>query len=150
MSQLTDFAPGLPDADHEPEFYEGVPTKRLVAWIVDVILILVLTVLALPLTAFTGLFFFPVLYFTTGFLYRWASIARWSATPGMLFAAVKLRDRVGEPLDPVAAFAHTAGYAGSVAVFPVQMLSIAMMLMTARRQGLTDIVLGTAALRRFG
>jgi uncharacterized RDD family membrane protein YckC len=149
MHQITSLGPGLPDADHEPEFYEGVPTKRFVAWVVDVILILVLTLLTLPLTAFLGLFVFPLFYFLVGFLYRWVSLTRWSATPGMLFAAIGLRDRDGAPLDEVAAFLHTSGYAASVAVFPVQMLSVALMLITPRRQGLSDIVLGTAALRRY-
>jgi uncharacterized RDD family membrane protein YckC len=150
MHQIaSSFGSGLPDAEHEPEFYEGVPTKRFVAWVVDVILILVLTVVTLPLTAFLGLFFFPLFYFLVGFFYRWVSLARWSATPGMLFAAIALHDRDGAPLDEAAAFLHTAGYAASIAVFPVQMLSVALMLITPRRQGLSDLVLGTAALRRY-
>ena len=36
--------PGLPDPEIDREFYEGVPARRLVAWFVDVILILAMGV----------------------------------------------------------------------------------------------------------
>ena len=44
----------LPDPDYQAEFYEGVAVKRLLAWVIDVVLILVLTVLAGVLTVFIG------------------------------------------------------------------------------------------------
>lgn len=139
---------GLPDPQTEAEFYEGVPAKRLFAWFVDVILIALLTAVAVPFTAFTALFYLPFLYFLIGFLYRWVSLSRGSATPGMRFAAIELRADDGGPFDTGTAFLHTAGYTASVAVFPAQLVSIALMLLTPRRQGLTDLVLGTAAVRR--
>ena len=51
-------------------------------------------------------------------------------------------------LDAATALLHTAGYATCVALFPAQLVSVALMLVTPRRQGLVDLVLGTAALRR--
>ncbi len=149
MSMTIEVRPGLPDAETEPEFYEGVPAKRLVAWVFDVIAIGLLTLLALPLTAFTGIFYFPFLFFLVGFLYRWVGLSQASATLGMRFAAIEVRDADGERLESGTAFLHTAGYAASVAVFPAQLVSIALMLVTPRRQGLTDLVLGTAAIRRM-
>ena len=148
MTMLAYAGRGLPDPERHAEFYDGVPAKRLFAWVVDVVLITLLTVLALPLTAFTGLFYFPLLYFMVGILYRWVALTRFSATPGMRFAAIELRGADGERLDGGTALLHTGGYAASVAVFPAQLVSIALMLVTPRRQGLTDLVLGTAALRR--
>ena len=76
-------APGLPDPDREADFYAGVPFKRLLAWVVDVLATTILTVLAIPLTLFTGIFYLPLLYAVIGFLYRWVSLTRLSATLGM-------------------------------------------------------------------
>ena len=149
MTMIAELDRGLPDPATEAEFYEGVPAKRLFAWFVDVILIALLTAIAVPFTAFTALFYLPFLYFLVGFLYRWVSLSRGSATPGMRFAAIELREDDGGPLDTGTAFLHTTGYSASVAVFPVQLVSIALMLLTPRRQGLTDLVLGTAAVRRM-
>ena len=67
----------LPDPEIQSEFYADVPFKRFLAWIVDTVLIVVLCVLILPLTAFTGIFFFGflftvfffVFFFTTFFFF---------------------------------------------------------------------------------
>ena len=139
---------GLPDPDTDPALYEDVPTKRLFAWVVDVIIIALLTAIVVPFTLFTAFFFLPVLYAVISFLYRWVSLSRRSATPGMRLMSIELRDRMGERFDAGQALLHTIGYFVSVAVFPLQLVSIALMLISARRQGLTDHVLGTAALNR--
>ena len=52
---------GLPDPVSQAAFYDSVPTKRLVAFIFDMIAIVILSALIVPLTAFTGIFFFPFL-----------------------------------------------------------------------------------------
>jgi hypothetical protein len=51
----------LPDPHYQPEFYADVPLKRLISWAIDTVLIVLLVVLILPFTAFTGLFFLPLL-----------------------------------------------------------------------------------------
>ena len=43
---------------------------------------------------------------------------------------------------------HTLGYTLSWAVFPLQLISGAMMLGTSRKQGLSDLVMGSAAINR--
>jgi uncharacterized RDD family membrane protein YckC len=145
---MTDFQRGLPDPVLAPEFYADVPLKRLFAWVVDFAVIGVITALVLPFTFFTGVFFLPVLFLFVGFLYRWATIARGSATWGMWLAAIEFRDASGARFDSGTAFLHTLGYTLSVSVFPLQLVSIVLMLVSERRQGLTDHVLGTAALNR--
>ena len=65
----------LPDPDFQPEFYADVPGKRLLAFFIDTIIIIGLCVLVLPFTAFTGLFFFPLLYLVLGFAYRVVTLA---------------------------------------------------------------------------
>lgn len=125
--------------------YEGVVFKRGIAWIFDMILIALLCTLVLPFTAFTGIFFFPFLMLVVGFIYRWFTIAGGSSTWGMRLVGISLRDYHGAPLSSGLAFAHTLGYSVSVAVAPLQLISIIMMLISARGQGLTDLVLGTVA-----
>jgi uncharacterized RDD family membrane protein YckC len=139
---------GLPDPDLAPEFYADVPLKRLIAWVVDALVIALLTAIVVPFTFFTGLFFLPVLYMAIGFVYRFLTIASRSATPGMRLAAIELRTGSGERFDSPTAFLHTLGYTVSVSIFPLQLVSIVLMLISDRRQGLTDHVLGTAALNR--
>lgn len=146
----TAYAPlGLPNPERAPEFYQGVTMKRALAWVVDVMLVFVLCLLVLPFTAFTGIFFFPVLMLFVGFIYRWFSIAGRSATWGMRLMAIELRDADGARLTSGNAFAHTAGYTVSVIMAPLQLISMALMLISNRGQGLTDHVLGTTAINRM-
>ena len=139
---------GLPDPEVLPEFYEGVPLRRALAWVVDVLLIFGMSLLALPFTLFTALFWFPVLMLGIGFLYRWATLAGRSATLGMRLFGIQIRDADGARLSGGTAFAHTAGYAVSVVTFPLQLVSMGAMVLTPKGQGLTDMVLGSSAIRR--
>lgn len=138
----------LPDPDTQPQFYDGVATKRLLAWVVDTVLIALVAVAILPFTAFTGLFFFPFLLLVVGFIYRTTTLAGGSATWGMRLFSIEFRTMHGERFDLGTAFAHTLGYSISIAMFPAQVVSIILMLTTARGQGLTDHVLGTVAMNR--
>lgn len=139
---------GLPDPLREPAFYEGVATKRALAWVIDEALIFALCLVALPFTAFTAIFWWPVLWMLVGLPYRWATLARGSATLGMRLMAIQIRDRRGERLDPQTAGLHVAGYAVSMTLLPLQVVSVALMAGLGRGQGLTDLALGTAAINR--
>ena len=125
--------------------YTGVPMRRGLAWVVDMVIIAILASLVLPFTAFTGVFFFPLLMLVIGFVYRWWSIASGSATWGMRMMGIQLQDSYGRHLSGGLAFAHTLGYSISVALPPLQLISIILMLATPRGQGLTDMFLGTEA-----
>lgn len=129
-----------------PQRYAGVPLKRGFAWVFDMVLIALLCMLILPFTAFTGVFFFPFLMLVVGFFYRWFTIAGASATWGMRIMGIALRDNEDAPLGSGLALAHTLGYSISVAVPPLQLISVVLMLVTERGQGLTDHVLGTTAI----
>ena len=139
---------GLPDPHSGAAFYAGVPVKRALAWLVDVILIGIVSVLVLPFTAFTGIFFFPLLMLVTGFFYRWFTLASGSATWGMRLMAIELRQSDGDRLSNRTAFWHTAAYTFCVAVAPLQLVSAVLMLAAPRGQGLGDMVLDTAAINR--
>ena len=137
-----------PDPHTQPQFYDGIPLKRLMAWVVDVLLIAVLCIVILPFTAFTGIFFFGFLFMVVGFVYRWATLAGGSATWGMRLMAMELRQGDDRPLSGAAAFLHTMGYSISLAFPLLQVISIVLMVTSERRQGLTDMVLGTVPLNR--
>jgi len=138
----------LPDPFNQSHFYQSVPGKRLIAWLIDLVLIVFLCVLALPLTAFMGVFFWPAMLMVLGFAYRVVTLANGSATWGMRFAGVELRDAQGARFDLSLALAHTIGYTISFAFPILQVISVVMMLTGARGQGLTDMFLGTVALNR--
>lgn len=138
----------LADPVTQPQFYRDVASKRLVAWVIDTILIGLICLLIVPFTAFLALFFFLGLMAVFGFVYRVITIASASATPGMRLMAIEFRDSTGARFDLGQAFLHTVGYTISWAVAPLQLISIVLMATSGRGQGLTDIVMGTAALNR--
>ena len=140
--------PALPDPDYQAEFYSAVAPKRLVAWVIDSILIVCLSLVVVLLTAFIGLFIWPLLYLVIGFLYRAVTIANGSATLGMRFVGIELRDLSGRRLEAGQAVLHTAGYSISLAIPVLQIVSVIMMLTTSRGQGLSDSLLGTVMLNR--
>ena len=145
---MTDTIWHLPDPDTQPEFYADVPTKRLIAFVVDTAVILVICLLIVPFTAFTGLLFFPVLMMVVGFAYRVVTIARSSATWWMRLTAIEFRSASGARFDLGLAFAHTLGLTISFALPILQVISVVLMLTGPRAQGLSDLVLGSVAINR--
>ena len=146
--EMADTSWHIPDPLTQPDFYADVPTKRLIAWVVDTLVILGICLLILPFTAFTGLFFFPLLFLTVSFIYRVATIARHSATWGMRLTAIEFRTLRGDRFDLPMAFLHTLAYSVSWAITIFQVASVILMLSTARGQGIGDHLLGTVALNR--
>ena len=138
----------LPDPQIQPDVYKDVPLKRLLAWGVDSVLILLLCIVILPFTAFTGLFFFPLLFLAVNFGYRVVTLANGSATLGMRLCAIELRRADGSTFDAGAAFAHTLGYTLSWMLPILQLISVVLMASTERGQGLSDHMLGTAMVNR--
>lgn len=140
----------LPDPELQAEFYADVPAKRLVAWIIDTIVTVALTAVIVLFTAFTALLILPLVFFAVAFVYRSATIARHGGTPGMRLLAIGLRTASGGIPTPVEAMVHTVIFLVSSAMVLPQILSIAMILMTARGQSLGDMALGMTMLNRAG
>lgn len=138
----------LPDPQVEPAFYDGVFVKRGIAWIVDIVIVTVLTTLASVLTFGVGFFLWPMLFLGIGALYRIATLASGSATWGMRLTGIELRGHDGARFDPLQAVLHVAGYYASMITVVPALASVAAMMVTGRRQGLTDLILGSAALNR--
>ena len=144
--------PGLPDPDLAPQFYEGVPMRRLAAWLVDAAVVLLIGVpLALLfglLTLGFGFALFPAIVGGTGLLYRTLTLASGSATWGMRFTGLEFRRHDGTRLDPLFAVLHTGASAIVLGVVVLQVVSCGTIVWTRYRQSLADIVLGTTAINR--
>ena len=144
----TDTFPNLPDPIVQPEFYDTVTVKRGLAWLIDAVLILTFVIPIVVMTLFVALWILPLLFLVVGFTYRVATITSRSATWGMRLMSIEFRDSRGEHFDFGQAFMHTLGYTVSMSVFPLQLISVAMMFLTERGQGLSDMLLGTVAINR--
>ncbi|MEM9247979.1 MAG: RDD family protein [Pseudomonadota bacterium] len=138
--------PDHPDPRRDAAFYANVPAKRLFAWVIDSIVILMLTLLVLPFTLFTALFFLPFLWLVLSFAYRTVTLSGRSATWGMRFMGIELRNVRGERFALGDAAAHTVLYTLAMAFVVPQIVSAVLMLSTERGQGLPDLALGSVAL----
>lgn len=139
---------GLPDPDEDPQFYSGVPFKRLIAFFIDFIVVFGLSVAAIFATlGVVGFFFIPAM-FLINIAYRIFFIGKNSATLGMQAAGIEIRNNEGEKLDYEAATWHTGTFILLFMFFITNVINIAMMLLNLRRQGLHDYLLGTAVINR--
>ncbi len=140
----------LPDPSlaQEADYYSGVNSKRLVAWIFDGILIGVICAVLLFFTTLPAVFILPFFFFFVGFAYRTFTLSGGSATWGMRLVGMELRRADGTKFDLNTAFMHTLLYTVGFAVTPMHVISMIMMLVTERKQGLPDMILGTAPIRR--
>ena len=139
---------GLPDPDHDAAFYEGIPAKRFVAWIVDVVIISIISLILGLLTLTLLLWIWPILYLGVSFLYRAATIGSGSATLGMRLMSIELRNAQGLRFSPTEAVVHTGLYLFWSVSLILQFISIGLILASPRHQGLHDHILGTAAINR--
>ena len=142
----------LPDPDRDPQFYEGVRTSRVVAWIVDTALVAAISVVLIAAvgvgTLGFGFLFAPMVGLLTAFAYRYLSIAARSRTPGMALMGIEFRNLAGERFDRVEAFVHTAVYTVVFASVAGQFLTCLSALLTPRGQTIADIVTGATAINR--
>jgi uncharacterized RDD family membrane protein YckC len=138
----------LPDPTRHAAFYDGVPAKRALAWVIDAVIAGIVTAIIVPFTVFVALLFLPALFLVVSFLYRWATIANGSATLGMRLMGVQLLDSDGHDLTSATAFGHTFIYTVCMAMVIPQLVSIVLMATDARGKGLGDLALGTVMINR--
>lgn len=142
----------LPDPDRDGQFYEGVPLRRLVAFVVDFVIILLLTVVAMFVVALAtlglGTPFIFVILTCTGFLYRWLMLKQRSATVGMMVTGIEIRNVKGEKLEQSEAFLHTLGFFVTFFFTPLLIIGWFLMFGDPHRRTMHDMVLGSAAINR--
>lgn len=139
---------GLPDPAFKPEFYADVTVKRALAWVVDTAIIAMMCIPVIILTGFLALFVIVPVFMVISFIYRTVTLGSGSATWGMRFFSVEIRNHDGTKLTMTQGFLHTLGYSLSISMLIVQLISIGLMFTTARGQGLTDMVLGTVGINK--
>lgn len=125
-------------SDFAPEASLASPAKRLIAFILDVILVWGMVI---AISSFgVGFFAFGGLLLFVDLIYR---ISTASATWGMRILGIELRDRTGNKFDTTAATLHTFAFYIVLASVIIQVASALMMLGSQRRQGLHDMLLGS-------
>ena len=139
----------LPNPAIQPEFYADIPWKRSMAWAVDAVVTLGLTLIALVATALLTAFILPLLFAAVSIGYRTFMLSRYGATLGMMLMAIKWRHLNGARPDTMTALIYSAAHTGMWTVFPIQIASIVTILLSPYRQGLHDMVLGTTMLHKF-
>lgn len=144
--------PGLPDPEIDRQFYEGVPARRFVAWVLDVTLVLVVGIpMALVFGLVTlgfGFALFPLIIAATGFCYRTLTLATGSATLGMRLMGLEFRKSDGSHFDTLTAVLHTTLYMLCMSFVVLQAVSCVTIVTTAYRQSLPDMALRTTAINR--
>ncbi|MEM9232442.1 MAG: RDD family protein [Pseudomonadota bacterium] len=143
---------GIPHPDRDSQFYEGVPVRRLAAFVIDMVVIFVLTAVSafVLLVATFGLSgpIIPLVITLTGFFYRYLMLKQRSATIGMLLTGIEVRNSEGDKLDNTMAFLHTATYTATFIVTPLMLIGWFLMLSDSHRRLMHDSILGTVVINR--
>lgn len=146
---------GIPDPDRDSQFYEGVPLRRLAAFLIDFVVIFVLWVVGVFmgflltfLTAGAGGVLAMILFVGTGFIYRWVMLYQRSATLGMKAAGIEVRQSTGEKMDGQMAFLHTAAYFVTFWFMPLMLIGWVLMFTSPHRRAMHDLPLGTVVINR--
>ncbi len=139
---------GLPDPEMDSQFYDKVPTRRLVAWVFDGIITFGMTFLIGVFTVGLGFFIFPLIWLTIGLIYRTITISSKSSTWGMRMVGIEFRDKDGQKLNTSLALVHTLIFTIGTGFFVVQILSIVLILSSRYGQSVQDMILGTTAINR--
>jgi uncharacterized RDD family membrane protein YckC len=134
--------------------YSGVRTRRAMAFLLDAVIIGILTFLVGILVTILGVFtlglgwlLFPLLWPGVALLYSAFSLGgRNSATVGMRMMGLEMRQLDGSPMSPVLAAIHSVLFYVSVSLLTPFVLLFS--LITDRKRLLHDIVLGTVVINR--
>jgi uncharacterized RDD family membrane protein YckC len=142
---------GLDDA----RLYEGVRTRRIVAVVIDYLIVALLTIPVAILVFLLGLLtlglgwvLFSVLVPVVALTYVWFTLGSSDqATTGMKLLGVRLERLDGRPVDGVLAVVHSVLFwAGNVILTPLVLL---VSLFADRKRTLHDLLLGTVVRRSY-
>jgi uncharacterized RDD family membrane protein YckC len=138
--------------DTDPALFDGVLSKRIVAFIIDAILIVALMIPAALLVLVLGFvtfgfgwLLFPPLFAIVALVYMALTLGgAASATPGMRVTGVEMRTWSGQRLFPLLAIMHALIFWFSIALLTPLVLIVG--LLTRRKQLLHDLLLGVVGL----
>ena len=153
LEQTAAFNAGQDDLA-SPALYEGVRTRRIGAYLVDVCIILAINVALHVLLVILGLLTFglawlllgPITFLTVGLAYGTLTIGGGrGATPGMRLFGVEARGVHGDRPDYWQAFLMTALFYATVPITSFLILAVA--LFSDRKRTLHDILSGITVVR---
>lgn len=136
----------LPDPHRQPQFYDGVAVKRLIAWFIDAVAVVLLSAVVGLLTLTLAFWVWPVTIVVISWLYRVGTISAASATPGMRLMGIEFRDGRGDRFTGGQAIVHTTAYMIATTIVIAQIISIVLMVGTRQGQALHDLLLGSTAI----
>ena len=144
----------LPDPETAPELFDGVLTRRALAFCIDFLILSVVVSVASVIGVIVGVFTLglgflamPLILLFAVVLYYGATLGSYRrATIGMQMMDLVLTPTHGAPLDGWKAFAHPLIYWLTCWVLAPFIVLVAFF--TPRRQLLHDLVLGTLMVRR--
>jgi uncharacterized RDD family membrane protein YckC len=144
------------DPVRQPELFDRVLSRRIVAFCIDAVLVFVLTLPVVLMLALLGFVTFGLSWFLIGPSFALVALGYIaltlggpaSATIGMRLSGVEMRTWSGAPLFPLLAVMHALVFWLSVAVLTPFILLVG--LFTYRKQLLHDLLLGVVMLNTDG
>ena len=136
--------------------YDGVLTRRVFAFIIDYVLVALLTSPFAIVVFFLGIItlglgwmLFGILFPAVALIYVWNTLGgRNQATVGMRMMGIRLDRLDGRPVDGLLAVVHTVLFwAGNVLLTPLILLAA---LFLDRKRTVHDLLLGTVVTRTDG
>lgn len=146
--------PYLPDPASAPELFEGVLTRRVVAYFIDLIIMGALVLAALTVGGLLGFFTLGLAWIALPAVIPGAIVLYYAmtlgssrrATVGMQMMDIVLTPTRGQPLDGWMAIFHALLFWVSFWIsWPISLLFA---LFTPRRQMIHDLIVGTLMVRR--
>jgi uncharacterized RDD family membrane protein YckC len=142
----------LYDPTDEPDLYDGVLAKRVVAFFIDAFFVVALMIPAALMVFILGFitlglawFLFPVLFAVVALTYVALTLGGpMSGTPGMRLTGIEFRTWSGQRMFPLLAVMHALIFWFSVGLLTPVVLLVG--LLTYRKQLLHDLILGVVAL----
>lgn len=144
----------LPDPATAPELFEGVLTRRVVAYLIDLVFITLLTLVLAAVAFVAGFLTFGLAWLTLFIVVPAAVLIYYTVTLGSSSRAtigMKMMDLVltptrGQPLNGPLAFMHALVF--YITFWISWPISLLFALFTPRRQMIHDLITGTLVLRR--
>lgn len=154
MNQTQTASPTLPDPQSAPELFEGLLTRRVAAFIIDLVMMGILIVAFAFVGLIAGFVTFGLGWLALVFVVPASIVIYYGATlgsPKRATLGMRAMDLVltptrGQPLDGWMAIIHAAVF--WVTTWISWPLSLLFALFTPRRQMIHDLVTGTLMLRR--
>jgi uncharacterized RDD family membrane protein YckC len=151
---MSNTAPPLPDPTTAPELFDGVLTRRVFAFVVDAIILGVISMMILLVGGIAGIFTFGLAWLSLPIVIPLAILGYYvvtlgspmRATVGMSMMDIVLVPARGYPLDGWKILVHPLVF--WVTVWVAWPISLVVALFTPRQQMVQDLVTGTLMLRR--